>query len=132
MASGQFRALLSCDPPYDTLHSDIISGKSNFVSEEEIFLAYSPRILIVDNEAAVLRLFEAVLAQDGYYVTAVASGRQALISAGGTVFDVIISEMSLPDMDGTELIRHIRIAFPSSKVLAVSGYMTSGITRNRP
>lgn len=91
-------------------------------------VTYAPRILIVDNEVPVQRLFETALSQDGYYVTVVGTVRQALNSISDTFFDIIVSDMSLPDMDGSELIRRLRLESPCSKVLAVSGYMEGSMS----
>jgi CheY-like chemotaxis protein len=86
-------------------------------------VAYAPRILIVDDEAAVRQFFAAVLSEDGYSVTAAANGRHALLLLRDTEFELTILDMSLPDADGVELIRQLRGDFPHLKVLAVSGFM---------
>jgi CheY-like chemotaxis protein len=86
-------------------------------------LAYAPRILIVDDESAVQRLFEAVLSQDGYSVSAVGTARHALLVLRDIAFDLVIVDMSLPDMPGLELLGHIRSESPLSRVLAISGFM---------
>ncbi|MFN7994874.1 MAG: response regulator [Bryobacteraceae bacterium] len=88
-------------------------------------MADAPRILVVDDDAAVRRLFETVLSEDGYYVTVAASGREAVAALHNTVFDVIVLDMSLRDMDGLGLLREIRVEFPLSRALATSGFMES-------
>jgi len=85
---------------------------------------YAPRILIVEDEPAVRTLFERLLTEDGYHVTAVKTGRQALAAAQATTFDAIVMDLSLPDLDGVEAIRTFRSDFPWAKILAVSGYMS--------
>ena len=92
-------------------------------------LAYAPRILIVDDEPAVRALFDRHLAEDGYHVTAVETGWQALAAAQKTTFDVIVVDLSLPDIDGIEAIRTFHSDFPWIKILAVSGYMTANVPR---
>ena len=78
---------------------------------------------MVDDEATVLQFFAAVLAEDGYFVTIAASGRHALLLLRDTEFELIVLDMSLPDVDGVELIRQLRVDFPHVKVVAVSGFM---------
>lgn len=73
-------------------------------------LDYAPRILIVDDEPAVRALFDCHLAEDGYRVTAVETGRQALAAVQKTTFDVIVVDLSLPDIDGIEAIRNFHAA----------------------
>jgi two-component system, NarL family, invasion response regulator UvrY len=90
-------------------------------------LSYAPRILIVDDETSVRVLFGEVLSEDGYYITAVGTGRQAMRTLRDFEFDLIILDMSLPDRDGAELIDHIRSEAPHLSILAVSGFMVGGM-----
>lgn len=86
-------------------------------------MSYAPRILLVEDEAGVRRLFERVLSEDGYYVATVATGRHALWVLRDTSFDLAIVDMSLPDLDGPCLIREITTEYPHVDVLASSGAM---------
>ena len=86
---------------------------------------YAPRILIVEDEPAVRALFERQLGEDGYHVTAAETCQQALTAARKTTFNVVVMDLSLPDIDGIEAIRQFRSDFPWMKILAVSGYMTA-------
>jgi two-component system response regulator PilR (NtrC family) len=81
----------------------------------------------VDDESTVRSLFEQVLAEDGYYITAVGTARQALHTLCDFEFDLIILDMSLPDKDGAELLGHIRSESADLKILAVSGFMAGGM-----
>lgn len=84
---------------------------------------YAPRILIVEDDASVRRLFEHVLSEDGYYVTSVGTGRHALLVLRDVAFDAVIVDMSLPDLDGPEVLREIASEFPHIKAVAISGAM---------
>ncbi len=86
-----------------------------------------PRILILDDDAAVRAVFNRFLAEDGYHVTAVEGYRQAWAAAKKGSFDVLVMDLSLTDMDGLEAIRNFRAAFPWLKILAVSGYMAGPV-----
>lgn len=88
-------------------------------------MAYAPRILIVEDDPGVRRLFEQVLADDGYYVQSVARGRHALHVLQEVNFDLVIVDMSLPDVDGPEVIREIAAEYPHVIVFASSGAMES-------
>lgn len=92
-------------------------------------MAYAPRVLIVEDEVAVRVLFEAVLSQDGYSVTAVGTGRHALYVLRDKSFDIVIVDMSLPDGDGPDVIRQILEEHPHIKALAISGAMEGPLNR---
>jgi two-component system, repressor protein LuxO len=83
--------------------------------------AYEVRILIVEDEPLVGRLFESILSDDGYLVSVVRTGRAAFRQVTDNDYSVAIVDMSLPDMDGAEVIRMILSERPYMKVLAVTG-----------
>jgi PAS domain S-box-containing protein len=66
------------------------------------------RILIVDDETDALDLISMELAQHGATVTGVASAEEALQALGRETFDVLISDIGMPQMDGYDLIREVR------------------------
>lgn len=66
------------------------------------------RILLVDDERDTLDLINVELAQHGGDVTAVTSAAEALSLLAESEFDVLISDIGMPDMDGYELIRELR------------------------
>lgn len=66
------------------------------------------RIIVADDEANIRLLMEAVLAEEGYQVTAVASGREALRKILKEDFDLAVFDIKMPDMNGLELIQRIR------------------------
>jgi CheY-like chemotaxis protein/anti-sigma regulatory factor (Ser/Thr protein kinase) len=66
------------------------------------------RILIVDDETDALDLISMELAQHGAMVTAASSAEEALQSLSQQTFDVLISDIGMPQMDGYDLIRHVR------------------------
>ena len=66
------------------------------------------RILIVDDETDALDLISMELAQHGAQVTGVASAEEALQALKKENFDVLISDIGMPQMDGYDLIREIR------------------------
>jgi PAS domain S-box-containing protein len=66
------------------------------------------QILLVDDEPDVRQLVSFVLEQAGARVTAVASGRAALQAISQTNFDLLLSDVGMPELDGYMLIRQIR------------------------
>lgn len=78
-------------------------------------------IVLVDDEPAALRGFERTLRSAGYQVEAFVSAREAIarISAGGV--HVVVSDISMPEMSGVELLRTIRAHDADLPVVLVTG-----------
>ncbi|MCA9873593.1 MAG: response regulator, partial [Anaerolineales bacterium] len=66
-------------------------------------------ILIVDDTPANLRLLANILSKAGYVVRPARSGRIALSSAQSEPPDLILLDIMMPDMDGYEVCRHLKI-----------------------
>ena len=92
-------------------------------------MVHVPRILLVDDETAVRKFFAAALTGYGFAVTAATSGRHALSLLSDSEFEVVIFDMSLPDLDGLELIRRARLDFPFLRIVAISGFMGGVLQR---
>ncbi|HEY4157490.1 MAG TPA: EAL domain-containing protein [Polyangiaceae bacterium] len=69
---------------------------------------YQASILVVDDEPDVLRGVCRLLRAQGYTVTATRSGVEATHSLRGRSFDVIVSDIKMPGMDGIQLLREVR------------------------
>jgi EAL domain-containing protein (putative c-di-GMP-specific phosphodiesterase class I) len=67
-----------------------------------------PRILLVDDDPAVLRAYQKLLASRGCSVDTATNGREGLTLMESVPFDVIISDVSMPEMDGLEFLRAVR------------------------
>jgi two-component system KDP operon response regulator KdpE len=68
-----------------------------------------PHILVVDDEPALLAVLEPVLGAAGYRVTTVINGKKALRAVSELDPDAVLLDLGLPDLDGKELIRRIRL-----------------------
>ena len=66
------------------------------------------RILVVDDESAILRAVRTNLARHDFRVTAAANGREALDAYDAQRPDLLLLDLGLPDLDGFEIIRRIR------------------------
>ena len=66
------------------------------------------RILIAEDDAELRNLFTHVLTRTGYDVTGVDNGRKALDAIRADYFDLVISDIMMPVMDGYELVRELR------------------------
>lgn len=87
------------------------------------------RILVVDDEPLVLKTAALVLANGGYEVHTSADGFEALTALGRSLPDILISDLSMPNMSGFELLSVVRRRFPQLPVIAISGeYNVKGPT----
>jgi DNA-binding NtrC family response regulator len=79
-------------------------------------------ILLVDDDPLVLAGFREILMRDGYEVTAVFSGREALERLDETVYDVVVTDLLMPRVSGLDVLRHAREKRPEAVVIVVTGY----------
>ena len=63
------------------------------------------RILVIDDDRSVLRVFKSILDKAGYVVETVETGKDALKKLQKEKFDVCLIDVKLPDMDGTEILK---------------------------
>ena len=88
------------------------------------------RILLVEDEDMVRAVADRALARAGYTVTACADGEEGLAEIeGGGEFDLIVSDVVMPGMDGPSMARAIRKLKPTIPVLFMSGYAEEQLRR---
>lgn len=82
------------------------------------------RILFVDDEISILEMSKQLLELMGYAVTTASSGIQALDLLGqpGSGFDLVITDMTMPGINGIQLAAEIRKTHPSLPIVLCSGY----------
>ena len=78
-------------------------------------------VLLVEDEPIVSRFCSFILEQEGHSVVQVTNGREALIALEGAKFELVITDLVMPDMDGLELIRKISKPHPDLPIIAISG-----------
>lgn len=68
------------------------------------------KILIAEDDSELRQLFSHVLIKNGYSVTGVCNGKEALDALDKGYYDLIISDIMMPEMDGYELVSSLRTA----------------------
>jgi CheY-like chemotaxis protein len=81
------------------------------------------RILIVEDVEAVRSLAQRIVSDLGYQVQIAHGGSEALkLLDEGNVFDVLFTDIMMPEMDGEALAKIVKQRFPKMKILFVSGF----------
>ena len=80
-----------------------------------------PSILLVEDDAEQSKLIQLGLQRNNFRVTAVRDARSALARLSLEPFDVILSDLSLPGMNGDELLRHVRLLDSELPFLMLTG-----------
>ncbi len=79
-------------------------------------------ILIVDDERPIRDSLDVVLAEEGYGTTVASTGKEALHFAEDQSFDLIITDLKMPEMDGMELLRKCRKMCPQTFVIIITAH----------
>jgi len=82
------------------------------------------RIMLIDNEVGLCRMMEAVLKDQGYQIKRYTRPVQAVADFTAGDYDLIISDIKMPEMDGLEVLQHIRKRDPEVPVIMITAYAT--------
>jgi DNA-binding NtrC family response regulator len=80
------------------------------------------RILIVDDEASMCEFLTMVLSKEGYRVKAVMSGREALLVLEEDTFQLMITDLRMPEMSGLDLVREVRRRHADVGVVVITAF----------
>jgi CheY-like chemotaxis protein len=87
----------------------------------------SQTILVVEDEAANLRLISLFLEKQGYRVLQARDGLEAMDLIAQFRVDIVLSDLRMPRMDGIALTRHILSKVPNTPVLLMTAYATQDV-----
>ncbi len=77
-------------------------------------------ILLVDDEKVARALYGDFLVGAGHTVEAVGSGAEAFTAMGKAAFDVVVTDLILPNGDGMEVLQHVKTTYPQTEVLVIT------------
>ncbi len=80
--------------------------------------------LVIDDEINICRSLEMLLSKEGHKVLSANRGDFALSLMGENSFDLIFTDLRLPDMSGLEIITHVKERLPSAQVILITGFAT--------
>ncbi|HNX98159.1 MAG TPA: sigma-54 dependent transcriptional regulator [Candidatus Aminicenantes bacterium] len=84
------------------------------------------RILIVDDDQSIRNMLAIVLTREGYQTMEAESGNHALHRLQEETFDLVISDIKMPDLSGIELLKKIKAILPELPVVMVTAYASTG------
>ena len=79
------------------------------------------RILITDDETSILQFCRKILVEKGYEVETASSASHALKACGEAAFDVLLTDIIMPEMDGLQLIKRMRLHHPDIAAIVMTG-----------
>jgi DNA-binding NtrC family response regulator len=80
-----------------------------------------PKVLVVDDDLGSREVFRKLLTSAGYAVQLAYDGLDAIRHMEKTPFNVVLTDVCMPHMDGMELLTQIRARWPDSRVIVQSG-----------
>ncbi|MBN9414646.1 hypothetical protein ABS71_14245 [bacterium SCN 62-11] len=86
------------------------------------------QILVLEDDPDLRAMLSEVLSDEGYEVTTLAAGEEAIRLAAQQNFDLLVTDVRMPGVDGLEALRQLRTQQPNLGSLVVSGYTTEAET----
>ena len=83
-----------------------------------------PRILVVDDERIVCESCQRILEDDGYEVEVALSGQEAFEKMKENPFDIVITDLKMPTIDGMDVLKHCRKEYPEAVIIMITGFST--------
>ncbi len=84
------------------------------------------QILVVDDELNIRRVLAALLKRDGHNVRTAADGGEAMAELKLRPFDVVITDLKMPRVDGLQLLSHVNEHYPDTPVIIITAHGTIG------
>lgn len=85
-----------------------------------------PRVLVIDDEEIVRISCLRTLQPEGYEVKVVQSGAEGIKILEKETFDLVLTDLKMPDMDGIEVLRRVKEGWPDAEIIIITGYGTVG------
>lgn len=89
------------------------------------------RILIIDDEELIIQLSEDILTRNNYKVRTASEGKEGLRLFENERFDLIITDIKMPGMNGLDVIRHVRASNKEIPIIIFTGHGTLDIEIGR-
>ena len=81
-----------------------------------------PKILVIDDEKSIRNTLKEILSYEGYEVTEAQDGSEGIKLVEKEKFDIILSDIKMPKMDGIEVLEKLQELAPETPVVMISGH----------
>lgn len=88
-------------------------------------MKFNPRVLLIEDDLNIATGLQKVMRSNGYEVVVQARGDDGLAQALAEPYDVVITDMKLPDMDGLDLVRQLHQAKPKLPIILITAHGTT-------
>jgi CheY-like chemotaxis protein len=97
----------------------------SFLLESNVMMV---KILIVEDDTITRRNISALLSDEGYEVDQAGDGVQALEILAGRPFDLVLSDIVMPRMDGLKLLEQLQFMAPQMPVMIMTSYVSDSLS----
>jgi len=81
-------------------------------------------LLVVDDERSITELLEISFRKEGHKVDVASNGEMAMRRLASQIYDIVVSDIRMPDMDGVELLRYCKEVSPATTFILITGVPT--------
>jgi two-component system cell cycle sensor histidine kinase/response regulator CckA len=81
-------------------------------------------LLLAEDEPELATVVSEYFSDAGYSVTKASDGIEAIEALSTTLFDLLLTDICMPRLDGVKLVQHVRKLYPDMPIVVLSGYMT--------
>ncbi len=92
---------------------------------EEKTTQRNPRILVVDDEPSMRNFLEIMLNKEGYDVDMAGDGQEAISLLDSKVYELVITDIIMPKMDGTKVLKRVKEIHPETIVIMITAYAST-------
>lgn len=85
---------------------------------------YQPRILIADDEKTICSVLKRIFEKEGYSVSVCHDGYDAVAMISETFFDLVLTDLKMPRLDGLDVLRKVKADSPETMVMLMTNYST--------